>query len=87
MDAWINVRDQQPEKHEWVLFIARSFGDWEHYNNKVFAGRFQEYSEKYGGEFSMPGIGIEGTHWLPLSILPPIPNNKFKLTPPEGVAT
>lgn len=83
MDTWIDVKERRPEKHETVLFIARSSGDWERYNNKPFIGRFQEYDEKYGAEFTMPGIGIEGTHWLPLSILPPIPNNGFK---PTGAA-
>ncbi len=74
MEVWIDIKEKQPEKYQEVIFVAKASGNWEYMNGKPFIGKFQGYSERWGGEFSIPGIGMEGTLWLPLSVLPPIPS-------------
>ncbi len=69
MAEWINVKDKLPEKGIDVLFIMKSSGKYKYMDGRMAVGRFDE---AWNGKalFSTPGMGIEGTHWMPLPSRP-----------------
>ena len=64
--AWISVDDQLPELHQDVLWVASEMtGHCEFYSRRIFAGRYQG-NDQGVAEFSIPGLQLFGTHWMPL---------------------
>ena len=64
---WINIEDKTPKKMQEVAFIVAS--DDKSYNGRRLAGRYQGFQYGYH-EFTTPGCGWKGSHWLPLPDLP-----------------
>lgn len=68
---WISCEDELPELNQKVLFVAKAEHGLKYMDGEIFAG-------KYDGNdfdvpmFSMPGVGIQGTHWMPLPDPPKI---------------
>lgn len=64
------MTEREPAENERCLFITPPDCDYLP-KSTIFGGRF--IPGKYEG-FSLPGMGgIQATHWLPLSALPPLP--------------
>lgn len=64
---WIDVKEKQPEEFQEVAFIVDS--EDPHYNGRKMGGRYQGIKgtgERSYYEFTTPGIGWSGTHWMPL---------------------
>ncbi len=72
--SWINIKDKQPKLHEDVLFIAQSTGHLDYLTGKIFSGKYQGNEFGYE-EFSIPGITMRGTYWMPL---PPLPVKRIR---------
>lgn len=68
--AWISVKDKLPGYNQDVLFVAKANSRLTHMNGKVYVGRYDGLDFAGVPLFSMPGFGIEGTHWMPLPELP-----------------
>lgn len=63
---WINVKERLPEIKQKVLFVAKANHRLAYLNGEVMAGKFGCLEDGVA-LFTAPGIGIEGTHWMPLS--------------------
>jgi hypothetical protein len=64
---WIDVTVRQPEEFQEVAFIVSS--DDKNYNGRKMGGRYQGLKGKGEDayyEFTTPGNGWIGTHWMPL---------------------
>lgn len=71
---WIDVKERQPEELQEVAFIVDS--DDPNYAGRKMSGRYQGVKgtgERAYYEFTTPGIGWSGTHWMPLPDLQPAP--------------
>lgn len=66
-EGWIGVDERLPEHGQAVAFVVRTDGFQQHLNGRVLGGCFVR-----GQGFSVPGLGLEATHWMPL---PPPPTS------------
>jgi hypothetical protein len=85
-NQWTNVKDGLPEIKQEVLFVAKACNCLAHLNGKVMAGNFD--GTEFGcAMFSCPGLGIEGTHWMPKPLPPSITQEESKQRPLYGQVT
>ena len=80
LNAWIPTSERLPEDGASVAFVVRSSGAFEYLNGLVLGGIYN--ANKYSGGFSVPGLVIGASYWLPL---PPAPNETSE-TNDEGQA-
>jgi hypothetical protein len=67
--SWISVQDQLPVDGQSVAFVVSTKSPtWEYLHGKVLGGTY--WKSTFGGDFSIPGLTITASHWLPL---PPAP--------------
>lgn len=69
LGAWIPTSQRLPEDGASVAFVVRSSGAFEYLNGRVLGGTYS--TQKYSGGFSVPGLVIGASFWMPL---PPAPN-------------
>lgn len=68
-DKWISVNERLPEDGQSVAFVVTTKNtSWDYLNGQVLGGTY--YKSPFGGDFSIPGLTITASHWMPL---PPAP--------------
>jgi hypothetical protein len=65
--GWISVDERLPEPGQNVAFVVRasSYGSFRLLNGRVLGGRFLP-----GEGFSLPGLCVDASHWMPLPAPP-----------------
>lgn len=69
LGPWISTAERLPDDGASVAFVVRSSGTFEYLNGRVLGGTYS--SARYAGGFSVPGLVIGASFWMPL---PPPPN-------------
>ncbi|MDQ2139544.1 DUF551 domain-containing protein [Alcaligenaceae bacterium B3P038] len=65
---WISVEDRLPNDQDIVAFVvATGNNSFDYLNGRVLGGRF--FAGRLGG-FSVPGLTIWASHWMPLPTAP-----------------
>lgn len=65
-EQWISVSESMPADGQNVAFVVKSdMHDW--INGRVLGGR---YTTGLGGGFSVPGMLVLASHWMPLPDAP-----------------
>ncbi len=74
MAGWISVDERLPEPGQNVAFVVRAniCGSFRLLNGRVLGGRFLP-----GEGFSIPGLCVDASHWMPLPA-PPLPASEAK---------
>ena len=69
-NGWISVKDRLPQDGQSIAFVVRTTGTtWEYLNGRVLGGSYDSASSG----FTVPGLGTDATHWMPLPAAPPAP--------------
>lgn len=78
--SWIDIRQQQPDIGQMVLFIAgNTEGKYKGLLGKAIQGEYIGclYYE-WGGIFDCGDFQMYGSHWIPMDVLPLMPKSEAK---------
>lgn len=66
--AWVSVAERLPDEDQSVAFVVSCKNpNWDDLNGKVLGGTYR--AGKFGG-FTVPGLTIGASHWMPLPAAP-----------------
>lgn len=73
---WISVSDEMPEDRQDVLFVVDCKGPkYDHLHGRVLGGK---YIGGQHGYFSIPGMGVAASYWMPSPPPPAAPQGDEK---------
>jgi hypothetical protein len=71
VQGWISVKDRLPDDGQTVAFVVDCKNpNWDHLHGRVLGGLY--LGTKNGG-FSVPGLTVNASHWMPLPAAPTPP--------------
>ena len=72
LGAWIPCSERLPDDRQDVSFVVKSDNLLAYLNGRVLGGRYQA---GYGGGFTVPGMVVDATYWMPQQDAPSAPIN------------